>query len=104
MKWHTWVIRDKANDEVPHRIDNKSIPPHRHRCKCHVAVIEITFTLTAAPENLEVMPMQVEGMLCCVVVVKHDVHYIALAQNKGIGVCAVDFGIVGCGACRESGI
>ena len=97
------VIGSEAQDDVSHRPDHEGVPSHGHggeRLLSHI----LARILSGASSGLESVAMEMEGMFACVIVVEDDFYNVVVLQDVGVGVDAVDGGVIGKVAGGKSGV
>lgn len=95
---HTWVIGLEAQNDVPVGIEDEGVSPHRDGWEVggrDVGLLERAGFLLGPPEDLEVVPVEVEGVAARVDVVDDDVDDLVLLEDEGVGVLAVHSGVGG---------
>ena len=102
----TWIIGPESKHHVPLRVQHDRVPSHGNPGKLglrDVGVLKRAGRALGAPHGLEVVPVQVEGVLAGVDVVDDDLHDLAALQHEGVRVLAVDGRVGGQLAGREGG-
>lgn len=61
-----------------------------------IAGVVVTHIISTSSYSLEVVAMEMEGVLSSVVVVQHNLDDLVLFEDEGVGVASVD-DHVGCG-------
>jgi hypothetical protein len=91
------IVRHEADAQIPAGPHRHHVAHHRHgRDGGRRRVLdEVAGVLVGAGHELEVVPVQVEGVLAHIVVVEDDLDYLPALEDLGVGVDAVD-GRVGC--------
>ena len=84
-----WVIGAEAQDDVAVGPDHEGVATHGNGGEGLVADV-VTCIVGGAGNGLEVVPMQVEGVLACVLVVEDDVDDVAFGEDEGVSVGTVD--------------
>jgi hypothetical protein len=95
VKPNTRVVCSEAEDIVAARIHHERVTAHGKLLELifgHIGRIVRTRILRAARNLLEIVTMQVEGVLIRVEVVEHDLDDVKVVENEGISVSAVDLG------------
>lgn len=84
------VVGLEAQDKVARGRHDDGVAAHGHRGEVgHVAGVPVARVVVAAVDDLERVPVQVEGVLARVVVVQDDVDRVLVVEDKGLGVVAV---------------
>lgn len=93
VKPNTRVVCAEAEDIVSTRLHHECVSAHgklREIIFGCVGRIIRARVLRAARNRLEIVTMQVEGMLVRVEVVEHNLDDIKVVENEGVSVSAVD--------------
>ena len=97
------VVGAETNDEVAVGSDHEGVAAHGDGGEGLVADVVAGFLL-GADDGLEVVAVEVEGVLARVVVVEDDFDDLVLLEDEGVGVGGVDGGVEGGGAGRQGGV
>src|SRR5205814_1295143 len=107
---YTRIVASKPQDDVAVRPDEESVSSHRHCRHFHIAEVEgsvvvgtaedisrviISAAVVGSYNSLEIVAVQMERMLACVVVVDNKLNDLVVCKNKRIGVDAIDDAITG---------
>lgn len=87
------VVSLEPNNKVSFRVNHHSISSHRDsRELCHsgVACVEVTCTVGAARDDLEIMTVQMERVLSRVIIVQDNVHNLIFVKDVSVGVRAIN--------------
>ena len=99
------IVSLEPHHKVSLRICHECISTHRHGRELGVVVRIIEASVRfGPPDYLEVMSMQVEGVLACIVIVEYNLDDLALFKDEGVGVAAIKCRIRSSVASGESGI
>lgn len=97
------VIGAEAQDYVAVWADHEGIAAHGDGGESAVAGVGAG-GVVGADEGLEGVAVEVEGVFAGVGVVEDDVDDLVFGEDEGVGVYAVDGGVVGGGAGGEGGV
>lgn len=104
-KPHTRIIRLESQHHVPVRSHHKGVATHGGGGEIGVAGrVVVASVFVAAPDGLEGVAVEVEGVLAGVVVVDDYVDDVVVGEDEGVGEFAVDDGVGGVGAGGEGGV
>lgn len=87
-----WIVCHEPQDHEAQWIDHRGVSAHRDRGKIRVrdvGVGEEAGVFLGAIHGLEVVPVQVEGVFACVVVVDDDLDDLPLGEHKRVRIGAV---------------
>jgi len=87
-----WIVGSEADDKVALGSHHQDIPPHRYLWERLVAHVDASVRVRSG-DGLEVVPVEMERVLFGVVTVQDDLDHIALFQDEGVGVLAIDGGV-----------
>jgi len=101
----SWIVCFEPQHDVPVRLYEHGIPPHRRLrvVSGGVAVVGPGF-LGRTVGELEGVAVEVEWVFSGVVVVEDELDGLVLLEDEGVGVGAVDGDVVGSGAGGEGGV
>ena len=88
------VIGSETNDKIAHGPHHQDIPPHGYRCKGLVPNV-LTSVFIRACNGLEIVAVEMERMLACVVVVEDDLYDVVVLEDIRVRVDAIDGGVAG---------
>lgn len=97
----TWIIGAKSQNDVPVRIQDKRVPPHRDSGEIglrDIGVLKRAGLFLGAVDRLEMVSVQVERVTARVEVVDDDLDDLALFEDEGVRVGPVDAWVRGEGA------
>lgn len=97
---YTWIVGDKAKNEIAIRSDKDGVAAHWHSRECDVVVV-IAFVVGRASDDLEVMSVEMERVLPRIEIVKDNVNNLVLTEDKGMRIDPVDLRLCCVCACGE---
>ena len=96
----TGVVRAETQHNVAIRIHHEGVSPHGNLGEGLIVRVKACVVIRTN-DSLECMAVEMEGMFARVVVVDDDFDDIVLLEDKGIGVGAVNVGVLSANPCRE---
>lgn len=91
---HARVVRLEADDKVAVALDDEGVAADRVAGETDVAVVgERAGVFLGAVDDLELVAVEMEGVLAVVFVVEDDFNDFVVLEDVGDGVCAVDAGV-----------
>jgi len=88
------VVRPESHHKVSLRVRHESVPPHRRGRELGMVarVIESSICFRS-PDDLEVVPVQMEWVFASIVVVQDDLNDLALFKDESVRVSTVYYGV-----------
>lgn len=104
---HTRIVTFEPQHHIPVRVQHHRVPLHgnaREVGRRDVGVGKGAGLVGRAPDDLELVAVQVERVLARVEIVQHDVDDLVLLKNEGVGVGSIHCRVIRVFPCGEGGV